>query len=143
LDEGEQVIRRCRRDAGRRWLADLAAMVQVSLVAYVSAGAFLGLAYFDYFYNLVLVVAVANQILATEAVGGASRSLARSVHRKVGRRERVPTRHPRTQQSHRTCRLRVGHGRAGVGVDRHVTGRRDALLHTAVARRTGAGDGRR
>src|SRR5581483_11506190 len=30
------------------WLGELATMVQVSLVAYLSAGAFLGLAYFDY-----------------------------------------------------------------------------------------------
>ena len=29
------------------------AMMQVSLIAYLTAGAFLGLAYFDYFYNLV------------------------------------------------------------------------------------------
>ena len=43
------------------------AMVQVSLVAYVTAGAFLGLAYFDYFYNLLLIVAVARVLVARNA----------------------------------------------------------------------------
>jgi probable O-glycosylation ligase (exosortase A-associated) len=38
------------------WINDLMAMVQVSMVAYLTAGAFLGMAYFDYPYNLVLVV---------------------------------------------------------------------------------------
>ena len=46
------VIRRARRDREKRWAADLAAMMQVSLVGYASAGAFLGLAYFDYYYTL-------------------------------------------------------------------------------------------
>ena len=47
------VIRRARRDREKRWAADLAAMVQVSLVGYASAGAFLGLAYFDFYYTLI------------------------------------------------------------------------------------------
>ena len=36
------IIRRARGDPENRWAADLAAMVQVSLVGYASAGAFLG-----------------------------------------------------------------------------------------------------
>ena len=46
------VIKRARGDSEQRWAADLAAMVQVSLVGYASAGAFLGLAYFDFYYTL-------------------------------------------------------------------------------------------
>lgn len=38
------------------WVQDLLLMTQVSLVAYLVAGAFLGMAYFDYPYNLVLFV---------------------------------------------------------------------------------------
>ncbi|MDY0011724.1 MAG: putative O-glycosylation ligase, exosortase A system-associated [Rhodocyclaceae bacterium] len=38
------------------WIPDLVMMVQVSMVAYLTAGAFLGMAYFDFPYNLVLVV---------------------------------------------------------------------------------------
>jgi probable O-glycosylation ligase (exosortase A-associated) len=46
------------------WMATLARMTQVSLVAYASAGAFLGMAYFDYAYNLVLIVVCCKAILA-------------------------------------------------------------------------------
>jgi hypothetical protein len=45
------------------------AMTQVSLIAYLTAGAFLGLAYFDYFYNLILIVVVANGLLARHVAG--------------------------------------------------------------------------
>lgn len=48
------------------WMGTLARMVQVSLVAYASAGAFLGLAYFDYVYNLVVIVVACKVILAAQ-----------------------------------------------------------------------------
>lgn len=47
-----------------RWLGDLAAMVQVSMIAYATAGAFLGMAYFDYYYNLVLIIIAGQGILS-------------------------------------------------------------------------------
>ena len=59
------VIRKCKGVAELKWLGDLMAMTQVSLVAYLVGGAFLGLAYFDYFYNLVLVVAIAKDLVAS------------------------------------------------------------------------------
>ena len=49
------------------WMARLARMTQVSLVAYLTAGAFLGMAYFDYPYNLVLIVVICRAILAARA----------------------------------------------------------------------------
>jgi putative inorganic carbon (HCO3(-)) transporter len=51
-----QVIRRCKSDPDRKWAADLAAMIQVSLVGYGAGGAFLGLAYFDLTYHLMIVI---------------------------------------------------------------------------------------
>ena len=51
------------------WMARLARMTQVSLVAYATAGAFLGMAYFDYAYNLVLIVIVCKAILAGQQAG--------------------------------------------------------------------------
>jgi probable O-glycosylation ligase (exosortase A-associated) len=60
------IIRHCRGDPEKRWAADLAAMIQVSLVGYASAGAFLGLAYFDYYYTLVAVVVLCKQLLLTQ-----------------------------------------------------------------------------
>jgi len=54
-----QVIRECKGDPERKWAADLAAMIQVSLVGYGAGGAFLGLAYFDLTYHLMIVLVLA------------------------------------------------------------------------------------
>ena len=69
------VIRRAHRDREKRWAADLAAMVQVSLVGYASAGAFLGLAYFDYYYTLIALVAIWLSTVALSAALGSAPSL--------------------------------------------------------------------
>ena len=63
------IIRRVRYDPQNRWAGELAAMIQVSLVGYVSAGAFLGLAYFDFYYTLVAIVVVCKTILASGRSG--------------------------------------------------------------------------
>lgn len=64
------IIRHTRKDAHNRWAGDLAAMVQVSLVGYASAGAFLGLAYFDFYYTLIaVIVACKAYLLAQVPVG--------------------------------------------------------------------------
>ena len=60
------IIRRARGDPAKRWAADLAAMVQVSMVGYASAGAFLGLAYFDYYYTLVATVVLTKTVLLAD-----------------------------------------------------------------------------
>lgn len=52
----QQVIRLCKKDAERKWASDLASMAQVSLVGYAVGGAFLGLAYFDLPYHLMIIV---------------------------------------------------------------------------------------
>lgn len=54
-----QVIRTCRGDPDRKWAADLAAMIQVSLIGYATGGAFLGLSYFDLPYHLMIIVVLA------------------------------------------------------------------------------------
>jgi hypothetical protein len=63
------VIRRARRDREKRWIADLAAMVQVSLVGYATAGAFLGLAYFDYYYTLIALVVLCKMVFISDTAG--------------------------------------------------------------------------
>ena len=60
------VIKRARSDPAKRWAADLAAMVQVSLVGYASAGAFLGLAYFDYYYTLIAVIVLCHVVVGAK-----------------------------------------------------------------------------
>jgi probable O-glycosylation ligase (exosortase A-associated) len=54
-----QVIRTCKNDPERKWAADLAAMIQVSLIGYGAGGAFLGLSYFDLTYHLMIILVLA------------------------------------------------------------------------------------
>jgi len=63
------VIGRARRDREKRWAADLAAMIQVSLVGYATAGAFVGLAYFDYYYTLIALVVLCKIVLISDTAG--------------------------------------------------------------------------
>jgi len=74
LLSGQGVIRRARGDPELEWAADLAAMVQVSIVGYMVGGAFLGLAYFDLFYHLVAILLILSydvnaKLAAAEALG--------------------------------------------------------------------------
>ncbi|MDP1902581.1 MAG: putative O-glycosylation ligase, exosortase A system-associated [Rubrivivax sp.] len=60
------VARYARKHPETLWAKDLVAMIQVSMVAYLSAGAFLGLAYFDYIYHLVAIVVVVHYMVVVE-----------------------------------------------------------------------------
>jgi probable O-glycosylation ligase (exosortase A-associated) len=60
------VARRAEKLEATRWLGDLCRMVQVSMVAYATAGAFLGLGYFDLYYTLIVMVIAARRILDAE-----------------------------------------------------------------------------
>ncbi len=61
-----RVAKMARPQPSTRWAADLAAMVQVSLVGYASAGAFLGLAYFDFYYTLIAVIILCKTVLMSD-----------------------------------------------------------------------------
>lgn len=50
--------RRARGDAELRWAYDLASMLQVSLLAFMTAGAFLPMSYFDLAYQLMALCAI-------------------------------------------------------------------------------------
>ena len=80
------VIRRARRDREKRWVADLAAMIQVSLVGYASAGAFLGLAFFDYYYTLIALVVLCKSVLISGTAGRVAERAVRTVDPQVARR---------------------------------------------------------
>jgi probable O-glycosylation ligase (exosortase A-associated) len=60
------IIRMAKQNPNLAWASDLSAMIQVSLVGYMSAGMFLGLSYFDYLYHLVALT-VAVHFLANAA----------------------------------------------------------------------------
>ena len=53
---GTWIIKQARGDPELEWASDLAGMLQVSLIAYFAAGAFLGLAYFDLPYHMVALL---------------------------------------------------------------------------------------
>ena len=59
-------IRHAKRDPDKRWAADLAAMCQVSMVGYASAGAFLGLSYFDLYYHVLMIIVMTKVVLLQE-----------------------------------------------------------------------------
>mgnify|MGYP000533562223 CR=1 FL=1 len=54
-----QIIKRNKYHPEHKWASDLAAMSQVSLIGYATGGAFLGLAYFDLPYHLMIIVVLA------------------------------------------------------------------------------------
>jgi probable O-glycosylation ligase (exosortase A-associated) len=54
------LIRRTREERQVAWAADLAAMVQVSIAAYATAGLFLNLATFDLYYHLIAITVIAH-----------------------------------------------------------------------------------
>ena len=61
------LIRIGRLHAQHKWAADLGAMVQVSMIGYGSAGAFLSLAYFDLPYNVMIMAVVAQRLVRARA----------------------------------------------------------------------------
>jgi probable O-glycosylation ligase (exosortase A-associated) len=61
---GNWIIRHAKRHKELYWARDLAAMIQVSLIGYMSAGAFLGLQYFDLFYHLVVIIVMTKLVVA-------------------------------------------------------------------------------
>ena len=56
-----QVIRRTRDREDLGWANSLARMLQASLVAYATGGLFLGLAYWDLYYHLVVLVVMLRE----------------------------------------------------------------------------------
>ncbi len=65
---GGRVARVAGKHDEHRWISDLAKMIQVSLVAYGTGGAFLSLAYYDLPWHLVAIVLLLQQLLVREGV---------------------------------------------------------------------------
>jgi hypothetical protein len=75
---GSKVIRLCKKDPEKKWAEDLAAMTQVSMVGYAAGGAFLGLAYLDLYYHLIIIMALTYQIAVKNFWGTATPSVVHS-----------------------------------------------------------------
>ena len=60
---GNRIRRQARGRMETKWAADLAGMGQVGMIGYATAGAFLGLAYFDLYYAIIAIIVICNVIL--------------------------------------------------------------------------------
>jgi putative inorganic carbon (HCO3(-)) transporter len=52
-----------RRYPEHKWAADMGPMIQVSMIAYASTGAFLSLAYYDLPYNVMIMAVIAQRLV--------------------------------------------------------------------------------
>jgi len=90
---GSWAVKQGKRDPDKKWAGDLAAMVQVSMMSYAAAGAFLGLAYFDLYYHLLIIMVLTKVILLKEGQAADVHDPApkRTIRRLRGRRAAVAT----------------------------------------------------
>lgn len=63
LRTARQIVNATKREPRLFWMRDLASMIHVSLIGYAASGAFLGLAYFDYYYTLLAVLVGVQRLL--------------------------------------------------------------------------------
>jgi len=63
------IIRNCAKREGWNWTADLARMIQVSLIGFFVGGTFLQLAYYDVPFYLAAVIVLTRQLIEREAGG--------------------------------------------------------------------------
>lgn len=62
---GSRIIKRCRGKQELRWAFDLAAMLQVSIIGFAIGGAFLSLAYYDLYFDIIaLLILIEKSITA-------------------------------------------------------------------------------
>jgi probable O-glycosylation ligase (exosortase A-associated) len=65
---GNRIRSLARQSEETRWGVDLASMLQVSLMGYASAGAFLGLAYFDLYYDLIAMMVICGLLIKEQVL---------------------------------------------------------------------------
>lgn len=63
LKSANSIIRYAKREPRLFWMRDLASMIYVSLIGYATAGLFLGLTYFDFFYTLLAVLVGLQRVM--------------------------------------------------------------------------------
>jgi probable O-glycosylation ligase (exosortase A-associated) len=61
---GSWIVRQARTLPDFKWVADLATMIQVSMVGFATGGAFLSLLYYDVPYYLLAIMVVAGELIA-------------------------------------------------------------------------------
>ena len=61
-----KIIKSVRQRPDLKWASDFAAMAQVSMIGYMVGGAFLSLAYYDYFWYVVAALVICQRIVARQ-----------------------------------------------------------------------------
>jgi probable O-glycosylation ligase (exosortase A-associated) len=62
----QRIIREAKNTAGLEWAVDLARMSQCSIIAYLTAGTFLSLSYWDFYFTMLVAIgATRAQVLLT------------------------------------------------------------------------------
>lgn len=64
---GTRVRKYCQTQPELKWAADLSRMCQVSLIGYAVSGTFLSLAYFDLYYDIIIILVCLEKILLPAA----------------------------------------------------------------------------
>ena len=60
---GTRIIKFCKNQPELKWAMHLAQMAQVSIVGYAVSGAFLSLAYFDLYYDVIIILVLLEKLL--------------------------------------------------------------------------------
>lgn len=60
---GTRIIKFCGKNPDLKWASDLAKMAQVSIIGYAVSGAFLSLAYFDLYYDIIIILVLLEKLL--------------------------------------------------------------------------------
>jgi probable O-glycosylation ligase (exosortase A-associated) len=63
LRTARKIVRETSDEPRLFWMRDLASMIHVSLIGYAASGAFLGLAYFDFYYTMLATMASVQALL--------------------------------------------------------------------------------
>ena len=60
---GSRIVKLCKDKSELKWAGDLASMCKVSIIGYAVSGAFLSLAYYDLYYDIIVILVVLEKIV--------------------------------------------------------------------------------
>lgn len=67
---GTRIIKFCGKSPELKWASDLAKMCQVSIIGFAVSGAFLSLAYFDLYYDIIIILVALEKLLTLKREKG-------------------------------------------------------------------------
>ena len=81
-----KVIKRSKINPETIWIGDLAQMIQLSMISYCVAGAFLSLAYFDLPWHLISIILLCQQLLKQQEISKAGEAKGPNIRPALRRR---------------------------------------------------------